>query len=733
MPGCLDGRYQLQEEVGRGGMGVVHRAVQVSLNRVVAIKFLSAHLRKDPKAWRRFITEAESVSRMTHPNIIRLFDVQAEADPPYLVTEWLPGGNLEERLEKEGPFGTERVADLGRQLQSALVSLHEQRILHRDLKPANVLLRPSGEAVLTDFGLARQLDTPSMTTEGIVMGTWCYLAPEQLRGEPATGKTDIYQLGLLLYELLAGRPLWDRDTPALVRVSTDTPRAVLELDPALEGWPERLARALTGEPEDREWPFDDEAEGAGYCAGGERKTRLVQQRVAPQRESAGKLSAVRRHDPAEGPALAAVVGGLLALLALGGCLMFLFAREAPPPKEGIVRAVRPTPRPPVIDIAALSSTPEGDLRIKLESDRPIRISDAAAQGDGHEEGGGGALESALLLTVPAARIDDAAGLASLETGEGARVVVTWRELVGLLRASLPWRAGASPPHAKDPPSILAGSGVSERPPPRAVDPPALPGTDGVDEASPPRAGDPLALALERGPLLAQAVHALVDALPEGSLSVHELYDLRALCLLAGDARRDQPWHAYPEECRTFPVWRGHPLAHFVDPADIEEKDITDTLDVPPGARVLTARFGPFICYRIACSIDLQTKLVDDLKHSLFGTQPPEKRGRTTLRLPHLLSDNPSSLQRPIYVLSVLSGVRVDDELTVQVSGSIVDRIRGTKAPYGEKARYYTTMTYLSIAWPQSFLNRRPELKLQLSMEGAHTNWGELTLIEVVGE
>lgn len=201
------GDYDLLEEVARGGMGVVYRARQRSLDREVAVKVLRDHALARPEDRRRFRAEAEAIARLNHPRIVRIHEIGDEEGLAYFAMDFVAGGNLAERT-RDGPLRPREAARVVVQVAEAVQHAHARGILHRDLKPSNVLLDLDGEACVTDFGLARPLDQgSSLTLTGQVLGTPGYMPPEQAAGRGAVGPAaDIYALGALLYHLLTGRP-----------------------------------------------------------------------------------------------------------------------------------------------------------------------------------------------------------------------------------------------------------------------------------------------------------------------------------------------------------------------------------------------------------------------------------------------------------------------------------------------------------------------------------------------
>ena len=226
-PPSLDG-YEILGELGRGGMGVVYKARHKTLNRVVALKMILAGACADQEERTRFRTEAEAAARLTHPNIVPIYEIGEQDGRPYFSLEYLDGGTLSARIAG-CPRPNREAARIIVSLSRAIQHAHEQNILHRDLKPSNVLLAPDGTPKITDFGLAKILDGGHLRTRtGDVVGTPGYMAPEQAMGDvrrmgPAT---DVYALGAILYELLTGRPPFRSESPM------DTLRHVIEREPA---------------------------------------------------------------------------------------------------------------------------------------------------------------------------------------------------------------------------------------------------------------------------------------------------------------------------------------------------------------------------------------------------------------------------------------------------------------------------------------------------------------------
>ena len=201
------GDYELLEEVARGGMGVVFRARQVSLDRIVAVKVLRDAWLATPAQIKRFRAEAANAAKLKHPNIVAVHEVGEQGGQHYFAMDLVEGKNLAE-LTREGPLPPRRAAETVKKVAEAVQHAHQEGVLHRDIKPSNVLLDAQGEPQVTDFGLARPMDDESsLTLTGQVLGTPGYMAPEQVRGERVGPAADVYALGAILFEILAGKAL----------------------------------------------------------------------------------------------------------------------------------------------------------------------------------------------------------------------------------------------------------------------------------------------------------------------------------------------------------------------------------------------------------------------------------------------------------------------------------------------------------------------------------------------
>lgn len=241
----LSGRYELEHEIGSGGAAVVWRAHDRTLDRPVAIKLLHPGRGSDEGSVTRFQREARAAATLNHRNAVAIYDIGTDGDVTYIVMEHVEGPGLDE-VFADGPLEPDVVAAIGFQVAAALGTAHGQGLIHRDIKPANILLAPSGQAKLADFGIAKAFggDDTTLTQAGTVVGTVAYLAPEQIRGDDVGPQSDVYALGLVLYEAVTGQAPFGKGTAAEVtarRLATDPP-AVEEVRPDVPGG---LARAIT--------------------------------------------------------------------------------------------------------------------------------------------------------------------------------------------------------------------------------------------------------------------------------------------------------------------------------------------------------------------------------------------------------------------------------------------------------------------------------------------------------
>jgi len=249
----LAGRYELGAVLGRGATGVVHRGRDPVLRRDVAIKLLYTDLAREHETSARFQQEAQLAARIHHPNAVAIFDTGVHDGQPFIVMECLPGETLANRIAAS-PLPFDQVREVGTQILGALEAAHQCGVIHRDIKPSNLLLTSNGSVKVADFGIATASDRHGLTNVGFVVGTLAYLAPERLRGLPATAQSDVYATGVVLYEALTGRKPFATDTASslLDQISNGSIIDIASLRPDVDPALKRVVmQALEKDPEAR--------------------------------------------------------------------------------------------------------------------------------------------------------------------------------------------------------------------------------------------------------------------------------------------------------------------------------------------------------------------------------------------------------------------------------------------------------------------------------------------------
>lgn len=226
----LSNRYLIEELLGQGGMSAVYKATDPNLKRVVAIKMIHSHLSSEPDFVQRFEEEASAVAQLRHPGIIQVFDFNKQGDDYYMVMEFVPGETFQQHLQRLSEEGRqlpiEKIVEYMASICDAVEYAHRRGMIHRDIKPANVMLSVNDQAILTDFGIAKIVGSQRHTATGAVVGTALYMSPEQIRSERVDHRTDIYSLGVMLFEMISGRPPFQADsalTLMMMHISNPVP------------------------------------------------------------------------------------------------------------------------------------------------------------------------------------------------------------------------------------------------------------------------------------------------------------------------------------------------------------------------------------------------------------------------------------------------------------------------------------------------------------------------------
>ncbi len=298
-------RYEILAPIGKGGMGTVYRARHLRLNKLVALKVLAASNIGDQEM--RFEREARAIARLDHPSCVRILDCgTSDQGQPYIAMDLLDGPTLATLLKTAGQLSTARAVGIARNLLTALAHAHGEGVLHRDLKPENVVVVQRGgpRAIVIDFGLAHVLDEAGLTARGMCIGSPSYLAPERLAGAPHDARADLYAVGVLLYEMLAGeRPFTGATTEEILRKCRDRPARPLrairkDVSRALEGV---VVRAMTKDPARR---FADAEEMLAALEDVPVVEELAQQLVVREREDQATTMAIAVLDVQREPLLA---------------------------------------------------------------------------------------------------------------------------------------------------------------------------------------------------------------------------------------------------------------------------------------------------------------------------------------------------------------------------------------------------------------------------------------------
>ncbi len=247
-------KYKIYDEVGSGGIATVYVARDLKTNEIVAVKVIHPHIAKDPNTVKRFEREANLLMGLTDPHLVRVYDYGIEGDRHYLVMEYVGGRTLKAMIQEEGPLAVGHALGIAQQVAEGLSVIHQQGVVHRDIKPQNLMVQTDGTVKVMDFGIARVADLSALTQSGFLVGTPHYISPEQAMGQRVDHRSDIYSLGVVLYEMLMGKVLFDGDSPitvALMHVQNPVPSLRLQRADILPEVEQLVDKCLAKEPGDR--------------------------------------------------------------------------------------------------------------------------------------------------------------------------------------------------------------------------------------------------------------------------------------------------------------------------------------------------------------------------------------------------------------------------------------------------------------------------------------------------
>jgi tRNA A-37 threonylcarbamoyl transferase component Bud32 len=356
------GRYEVKGELGRGGMATVYRAYDPSFEREVAIKVLPAELMHDPQFRDRFRREIKTIASLEHPAIVPVYDVGEEDGVPYFVMRFMPGGSLTQWIEK-GKFSLEDAARIIERLSSALAYAHRNGLIHRDLKPDNILFDNNGDPFISDFGVAKITDSGTNMTGSGIIGTPAYMSPEQAQGEPVDARSDIYGLGVIIFQMLSGHQPYEATTPMGVAVKhiTDPVPDILKVDPSLPAATDTVIRTAMAKDRDQRYPTATELSRALKEAafGVEPRAGAGGTKMPPPAGSKSSTVVAAAPGSGSGSRRGLIIGGaalLLILIAAG--VVFGGKMLAPPPPTPTATSLPPTETsvPPTATVPAGTAT-----------------------------------------------------------------------------------------------------------------------------------------------------------------------------------------------------------------------------------------------------------------------------------------------------------------------------------------------------------------------------------------
>jgi serine/threonine protein kinase len=403
----LNGRFRLEEQIGSGGMSTVYRAFDEVLERSVAIKMMHASIAEDGVQLERFRREARTAAQISHAHVVTVIDAGEDSGHPFIVLEYVEGETLKDRIRRSGPLPVPEAVAYAIEIGHALQAAHAERLVHRDVKPQNVLLDVEGRAKVTDFGISRSLDQEGLTATGRVLGTTDYVSPEQALGEAVTEQSDVYSLGVVLYEMLAGTVPFKAESQVGVAMKhvRDPIPDVQRVRPAVSAALAAVVERATAKELRNRYRSVDEMLGD--------LEQALAIEVARSGHPTGEATSVIRALPRSSAAIVParwrsprLWGAMLALIAIGAALIVtgvvLRAQEDKQPVAG-----PPPPKPTAANVAIGSASdfdPEGDDKEEHSEEAPRAIDNDLAtvwSTENYSQGGGLGSKSGVGLYIAA--------------------------------------------------------------------------------------------------------------------------------------------------------------------------------------------------------------------------------------------------------------------------------------------------------------------------------------------
>jgi len=356
------GRYEIIKELGKGGMGVVYQAHDPQLDRPVALKVLREDRVVSEDFVSRFFKEAKFIGRLSHPNIVTVYDVGRDHGTIYIAMEYLQGQPFNEVI-RSGRLSVEKIIDIALQVANALGYAHEKGIVHRDIKPSNIILTDEGNVKLTDFGIARAEDSNAaqQTQAGVILGTPFYMSPEQVMGKRVDGRSDLFSLGVILYELIVGRKPFEGDhfTAIFRAITDDIPVAPLKIDASIpQSLSDLIMKALSKNPNERFQTSKEMGDALKTCLQVKESLLLPEKPISPKKK----------------PVVPVLIMGLMAAVIFGGTIYFFGAYNNK--KQASSLSTRIEANKPVDAILMVTSSPSGAqvfLNDSFKGNTPINL------------------------------------------------------------------------------------------------------------------------------------------------------------------------------------------------------------------------------------------------------------------------------------------------------------------------------------------------------------------------